>query len=305
MPDLLDRVPRGSKVLLIRIRSMGDCVLTTPALRLLKQHRPDLQIGVVVEPRFAGVFGDNPDVAQILEPRTSATLAFDPHLILNFHGGTRSMALTRLSRARYRAGFAHHAGSCMYNIAIPRAQEILGIHRKVHTAEHLASAMFYLGVPQQEIPRALLYAPDPPPGHYAVLHPFASAPDKAWPAERFAALAEHLRSTGRETVIIAGPDDDVSPFSGSRILKAAPLREVKSLLKGAQFFAGNDSGPAHMAAAFGLRMVVLFGASDPVIWAPWRVEAETIISETGLAAIPVEQVIDAANRQMQREVARG
>jgi heptosyltransferase-3 len=46
----------------------------------------------------------------------------------------------------------------MYNVRIPRAQDILGVDRHVHTAEHLASAMFYLGVPRCEIPRARLFA---------------------------------------------------------------------------------------------------------------------------------------------------
>jgi heptosyltransferase-3 len=45
-----------------------------------------------------------------------------------------------------------------YNIRIPAAQEVLGEDRPVHTAEHLAAAMFYLGVPRCEIPRARLIA---------------------------------------------------------------------------------------------------------------------------------------------------
>ena len=85
-------------------------------------------------------------------------------LVLNLHGGTRSMVLTALSRAKFRAGFAHHRYSFVYSHKIPTAQEILGVSRRVHTAEHLASAMFWLGVPQQEIPRAKLFADPLPTG---------------------------------------------------------------------------------------------------------------------------------------------
>ena len=63
MESVLDRLPEGSRIVIIRLRSLGDCVLTTPAIALLKGHRPDLRISVVVEPRFHGVFEDNPDVA--------------------------------------------------------------------------------------------------------------------------------------------------------------------------------------------------------------------------------------------------
>ena len=47
--DTIDRLGHGSRVAVIRLRSLGDCVLSTPAIHLLKQARPDLEIGVVVE----------------------------------------------------------------------------------------------------------------------------------------------------------------------------------------------------------------------------------------------------------------
>ncbi len=65
MANLLERLPSGSRIAVIRLRSLGDCVLTTPALALLKRYRPDLNITVVVEPRFKSVFEDNPDVARL------------------------------------------------------------------------------------------------------------------------------------------------------------------------------------------------------------------------------------------------
>ena len=65
MESLLERLPSRSRIAVIRLRSLGDCVLTTPALALLKAHRPDLRVRVVVEPRFAGVFEGNPDIDEI------------------------------------------------------------------------------------------------------------------------------------------------------------------------------------------------------------------------------------------------
>src|SRR5580698_6293230 len=182
--NLIDRLPPGSRIAVIRLRSLGDCVLSTPALSLLKRHRPDLKISVIVELRFAEIFDRNPDVDETRDRMTHADL------VLNLHGGTRSMMLTALSRAKFRAGFAHHRYSFIYSHKIPTAQQILGVTRRVHTAEHLASAMFWLGVPQQEIPRARLFADTPPDRRsYAVIHPFAARPDKTWPAERFIEVA--------------------------------------------------------------------------------------------------------------------
>ena len=297
MAHILERLPEGSRIAVIRLRSLGDCVLTTPALALLKAHRPDLHIGVVVEDRFRQVFDGNPDVEQTLAPSLPAVAGWGARLALNFHGGTRSMWLLASSRAPIRAGFAHHAYSFLYNERIPRAQEILGEERPVHTAEHIASAIFWLGVPRAEIPRAkLAVAPwrEGPKGPYAVVHPFASAPDKTWPAARFCEVARYLRGHGVEPVILAGPADDLTVFGAFRTFRSTGPALAKSLIAGAQLFVGNDSGPAHIAAAFGVPVVVLFGPPDPATWAPWRTEAQVLASRDGIARIPVEQVIAAA-----------
>jgi len=299
---MLETLPPGARVLLVRLRSLGDCVLTTPAIALLKNHRPDLTVGVMVEDRFAQVFEGNPDVALILKPSYGEAAKFRPSLALNFHGGTRSAALTTVSLAPRRAGFQHFRQSWVYNIRIPRAQEILGEERMVHTAEHLASAMFYLGVPRTAIPRARLFAePRQSAQPYAVIHPTASAASKSWPAERFAALGAHLRDHhGLQPVFIGAAGDDLSPFAAFEVLAGAPLRDVKSLLAGATLFAGNDSGPAHMAAAFGVPVVVLYGSSDPQIWAPWRTAAEVITAPEGLDTVPVERIEMAVDRLRER-----
>jgi len=60
-------------------------------------------------------------------------------------------------------------------------------------------------------------------------------------------------------------------------------------------FAGNDSGPAHMAAAFGIPVVVVFGSSDPVVWGPWRTQAEVLTGD-GIASVEVRQFLEALER---------
>ena len=64
MASILERLAPGSRVSVIRLRSLGDCVLTTPALAILKAARPDLRLSIVVEPRFAAIFAGNPDVVR-------------------------------------------------------------------------------------------------------------------------------------------------------------------------------------------------------------------------------------------------
>jgi ADP-heptose:LPS heptosyltransferase len=306
MPPLLESLPAGARVAVIRLRSLGDCVLTTPALALLKAHRPDLRIQIIVDPRFAGVFDGSPDVDEVCVS-SSLINKKRAELVLNLHGGTRSMTMTLASGAKYRAGFGHHRYGFIYSHKIPRAQEIFGVERPVHTAEHLASAMFWMGVPQQEIPRAKLFAGAAPNdfGNYVVIHPYASLPEKTWPAERFVAVARRLRETnGWEPVFLAGPMDDPAPFEEFRVWRNAPLADVKSLMSGASLFVGNDSGPAHVAAAFGVPVVVLFGPSNPVTWAPWKTEARVMTSREDIARIQTADVIEAAQHLRAKPVTR-
>jgi len=302
MIPVVEQIPRGGRVLVIRLRSLGDCVLTTPALSLLHDFRPDLQIAVMADRAFRPVFERNPDLFLLPEPTLAEALAFRPQLTLNFHGGTRSMQLTAASLARWRAGFAHHSFSRLYNLPIPRAQEILGEERTVHTAEHLASAMFYLGVPVREIPRARLHPPAPaapevPHGPVAIVHPFAATPEKTWPAERFVKLAAHVRDQlGLAPMIIGSERDDFGPFHEFPCFLGAPLDEIKRLMSMAALFVGNDSGPAHMAAAFGLPVLVFFGPSDEVVWRPWRTRHELLKNAAGCAGIPYDDAVAALAR---------
>jgi ADP-heptose:LPS heptosyltransferase len=294
--SILEKLPQGAAVAVIRLRSLGDCVLTTPGLALFKRTRPDLRVGVSVEQRFAAVFEGNPSVDGILGPAWQAVRDWKPALCLNLHGGTRSQWMTALSGARWRAGFSHHSTTIAYNLKIPRAQRILGVNRTVHTAEHLASAFFALGVPVAQVPRAEVFARESPvEGRYAVLHPFASAPDKQWPADRFCEVARYLQLWNISPVFLAGPGDDASSFSKHQVFQGS-LSDAKNLLSKAVAFVGNDSGPAHLAAAFGVPSVVLFSTSNPAIWGPWRTESQVVIAPEGIQNVSVSRVIAALER---------
>ncbi len=272
---------------------MGDTVLTTPALRLLKSFRPDLSITAVVERPFIPLLEGNSDLVDLIpvdggggaKLRAAAAIRRrKPALCLNLHGGSTSAWMTALSGARFKAGSAHFRPGFPYNVRIPRAQEILGrgADDAVHTAEHHASAMFFLGVPKAPVPRAVLSASPETPGRpepYAVVHVGAAYATKQWPVEHFRRLALNLRDNrGLDAVIVAGPGQSelLGGFTGFDCRDGLNLNELKSLVAGAALFVGNDSGPAHMAAAFGIPSAVIFGSSNSSVWRPWRTEHEVI-----------------------------
>ncbi|MDQ6676401.1 MAG: glycosyltransferase family 9 protein [Acidobacteriota bacterium] len=297
MTSVLERLPQGARVALIRLRSLGDCILATPAIQLLKTARPDLRIAVVVEPRWAAVYEGNPDVEATLPPNFRALRAWHSSLVLNLHGGGTSAKLTALSGAKWRAGWARFRHSYLYNVRIARAQEILGNERKVHTAEHAASAVFALGVPVSEVPPAKLFASGGGRmSRYAVIHPFASERAKTWSPANFLDVARLLRNElDLEPVFLGGPGDDLSPFSEFECFTGAPLSATKNLIAAAGLFIGNDSGPAHLAAAFRVPCVVLFGPSDPAIWGPWKTQS-AVLQASPLDGIGAGEVVRFARK---------
>jgi len=307
--SLLPGLPHAARILIIRLRSIGDTILLTPALRLLKQWRPDLRLSVMVEARFAEVLSGNPAVEEILTPgggtglaKLSSRLATiralrAEHfsLCMNLHGGPTSRQLARWSGARWRVGFAHYRGPSLYQVLIPDARTILS-KPALHTAEHQAAAFFYLGLPQREIPRTQLFPHREamawwaakrqdlelaPEQSYAIVHPTALYKTKEWAPENFARLGEHLQhGFGLTSVYSCGPReapvlDAVEKAAGHalRRLEGASLGQFMAAVAGARLFVGNDSGPAHMAAALARPVVVIFGSSSSSIWGPWPAHA--------------------------------
>jgi heptosyltransferase III len=289
----------------IRLRSIGDIVLLTPSLRLLKQWRPDLQVSVLIESRFRELLTGNSCVDEVLSPRetggwrelTAPILTARGlrkrkfSLCVNLHGGPRSAFLSRYCGATWKAGFAHFRSRTVYDLAIPDAREILG-QPLIHTAEHQAAAFFWLGLPRQPIPGSELFPSEAGKAEwnnhlkalgidsgadYAIIQPTALYFTKEWPPEHFAKVGDHIeRSSGIIPIFSCGPGESGRLDEVERALHK-PVRRVQDLslrsfiaaLNGARLFLGNDSGPAHMAAALGRPVVVVFGSSSSRIWGPW------------------------------------
>jgi ADP-heptose:LPS heptosyltransferase len=193
--------------------------------------------------------------------------------------------------ARIKVGFEHFRAPEHYQILVPDARLILN-QPTIHTAEHQACAFFYLGLPRQEIPRARIFVSAEhkawwkqrraslglaPGDEYIMLHPAALYASKQWAAEKFAQLAAALeRETGLKPVFCCGPGEGAI-LEAIQNVSSSPLRRLQSgclgqfaaALAETRLFVGNDSGPAHMAAALSRPLVVIFGSSSSAIWGPW------------------------------------
>ena len=306
----LENLPANARLLIIRLRSMGDTILLTPSLRMLHEWRPDLKVSLLLDRPWAELLAGNPDVEQIIVAGSKISTIlrvrrerFDA--VINLHGGPSSAQITRFSGAGLRAGMAQFRSRGSYNLIVPRTQDIFsggqikGGHTAFHTAEHAALVFGWLGMPLRTIPPAQLFpasaaresvlrklAPHSGgPARYAVIHPAALYASKRWSARGFAEIASHLAERhGLQPIFLGAQEDEASVreverAQGKTLVRALgwPIGEMLALIAGAQLFLGNDSGPAHAAAALGVPVAVIFGSSSSVLWGPWRAAASAII----------------------------
>jgi ADP-heptose:LPS heptosyltransferase len=122
--------------------------------------------------------------------------------------------------------------------------------------------------------------PLPPTAHdpgYVVLHPGASVPARAWPAQRCAEAVEALADAGHRVLVTGGPAEReltavVAGRRGIDLGGETTLPEMAALLDGAAAVVVGNTGPAHLAAAVGTPVVSLFSPVVPAVrWAPYGV----------------------------------
>ena len=226
--SLLPDLPRNANVLVVRLRSIGDVVLTLPAIQALHDWRPDLRIHMLVEPLCAPLVEGHPAISEVIVLRKFWETVHllrqrDFAIAFNMHGGPTSAFLTRLSGAPVRVCWAQRQFSSFYNVPVPIHFPVYG-RIEMHTAEHRLQQFLYTGLREAPLPAAKVYV-DPnsaalvqrmleekgirPGAQYAVLRPGASQANKRWPVERFAAIAQWLRVThGVASVVNLGPGDE-------------------------------------------------------------------------------------------------
>ncbi len=297
------------KILVIKLRYIGDVLLATPVLRALRERFPDAHLAVAVNRGTEDVLKWNPDLNEVLVVERSGLAAQFQFLqeirrrgfdcVIDLTDGDRSAVLARCSGAPVRIGLneEHRWRGLLYTTVVrPGPATVHRVERDLETVRPLgiqpkAGPLILQTSPQDDEDAARWLkemAGENTPNsakQLVMLQPGARYWFKAWPAERFAELAGRLAEKYGCRVLIGGDarERDLAEAIRANARAAAvslagrlTLRQYAAVLKRCALFVGNDNGPMHMAAALGVPLVALFGPSNPAEWGPRGARTEVL-----------------------------
>lgn len=295
------------RVLVIKLRHLGDVLLTTPVFSTLKKRLPGARIDAYIYKEATPILEGNPAVNEILQydrswkksnwfQRLGKEVALlreirrnKYDLVLNLTEGDRGAMAARVSGARIRAGvdprgvYTHVAKSC------PSLR---------HTVERQLDLLRRIGIFPDEADRKLFWVlPESsrssmvglvPWERFILIHPTSRWRFKCWPEEKMRRMAEILIERGEKLVFTSGPDAseqemvakitkglDVCNLAGKLTLK-----ELGALIERAAALVCVDSVPMHMASALKKPVVAIFGPTSDITWGPWQNPQARVVFES-------------------------
>lgn len=291
------------RILVSRIRQIGDVILTLPVLDALRANLPDAEIDYLAEEAPAQAAIGHPAIRRVLTLRKWPGLPAQPQLlaalrrarydaVIDLYGNPRSALLSSFTGAPVRVGPARRSRRRLYTHAIPSQDP------KRSAIDYHLSALQAIGVPTPAPPRAprihlteaeraqgaaRLDQAAPPGVPRVGLHVGNRWAAKRWPEERFAALLRALSKLGARGVVLAGPGEEGLArrvAEGARgagrtpvpVIAGLPLRGYFAVVASLDALVTNDGSPLHVGPAVQVPTVGILGPTVPEIWFPYARE---------------------------------
>jgi len=280
------------RVLVVKPSSLGDVVQTLPAVHDLKVAFPHLRLHWVVNPEWAPLLEGNPDLEAVQyfprgelggvfgfwkfrqwSKKFAGQFATPPDLALDFQGLLRSAMIARCSRARVIAGLsdAREGAGYFYDHKV----EVGGV---LHAVGRYRCLVAGFGVEIGGEPEFVLPAGRRPEGMEdewlgaVVLHPYSRGRGKSLKRAEVERFCRALAPV-RVVVVGRGAQGENLPGNALSLVNRTDLIELIWVLRNASAVVSVDSGPMHIAAALGVRLLSLHAWTDPRRVGPLGVDA--------------------------------
>lgn len=289
------------KILVIQLRRLGDVLLATPALRVLKEAYPSAQIDFLTEPPFAPILEGNPHIRtiKVFSKNNMIQLLRDVRRerydwVLDFMNNPRSAQLTFWSGAAVRAGFDVPFWKCVYNRRIRRPPV------PTYAVESKLDLLRSLGVsaPEGRLPELFLSDPDVSLAKdwcrqagldrfrdVIGIAPTSRRPLRRWPLKHYRSFMEQLQKNaelrgaeGRAFILFWGGEEEkkyIQDLAGNSvrncfIIPPMTIKEMAAVLSRCRLVVTNDNGPEHLSVAVGTPILSLHGPTWARSWNPGR-----------------------------------
>jgi len=314
-----------SRVLLIQLGDIGDVVLTTPTMRVLRENLVSSKIFVLVREPAKGIVENCPWVDGIISVEKKKrglrdTIAYHKdfltalrgerfELTIDLRAGTRGAILSFLSGAGIRIGRYSENGRLWRNrlfTHLVRPKNELDQYSSLHSLNILAPLYLNIGdtspalqVPPEKEDRALeLLRKEKVPLDKPIiaLHPFSRWGYKEWPIQNYIRLIEHIGSRYPVCFVVTGaPEEEhraeeIMRGSHANVYNLAgrtTIAELPGVLKKCSLLIGIDSAAVHIAASVGTPTTTIFGPSSPKNWAPRGTQHQVV--SMNLPCVPCRQ----------------
>lgn len=294
-------------ILIIKPSAIGDIVHALPVLRALRTAAPDARITWLVRQEFApllecvnelddillfdrkklGRWHYRPAAFKALRSFARNLKSAQYDLVLDLQGLFRTGLFAWLTRCPQRIGMAdsREGAGLFYTRKIPRPVD------SIHVLDYYHALLQAAGIHTRPITEIQFHLPDQAAAairqkltragltrDYLVLIPGSAHPDKCWPADRFAKMAEYLNRHYDLDIVIIGTQTDKPVIDAIKARCGIPLidlmgqtalTELIALLKTAAGVVSNDTGPGYIAAAMHIPTVLIFGRTNPMRVGPY------------------------------------
>ncbi len=287
------------KILIIKPSALGDIVLAMPAVCALAENYPNAEIHWFVRPEFAPLLESHKCVNKIvlfnrkkLGKWWCNLDAFKEFISLIKKLRVEKYDIVFDLQGRFRSAIFAWFSGCKKRIGLAGTQEVTGIfytqkikQTKIHLVDYFLEIIHSVSPVKEKIEFGLQAQPkaiadiqkvlsdnNVNKDNYAVLVPGATIDVKKWPAENFAALAEMINKKYQSSVVAVGVGaesetvEKIQKAAGVPVVNLAGktnIPQLVALLAGAKAVISNDTGPAHIAAAVNVPMVLIFGFTNP------------------------------------------
>lgn len=262
-----------NKILIIRLSSIGDILLTTPLIRSIKKRNPNIQIDFVLREEFFELMQNNPNLTNVhkytkhsfeKQILTNALIANKYELVIDLQNNLRSREIVRPLHCKIlRFKKNNFKKFLLVHFKINKLKDALQIPVRYAEAAGVQLDTEGLDFFTENLPDPRLDKDE----KYIGLCPGAKHFTKRWPTEYFADLANSLESAGYKIVLFGGLEEVELCFELENKIKNAlnlcntSILQVGSDLKMCRAIYTNDSGLMHLASAIKVPVIAFFGST--------------------------------------------